>query len=99
VPPPAPARLAVPGPDWHSGGRKPVLAIWASPVRDDDGYRLLCAAGVPLFHSMTAGVRGARALLDHRRRTENYACPSAALPAADPARVEAGRAMLRTAGA
>jgi acetate---CoA ligase (ADP-forming) len=85
--------------DLHQRGRKPVLAIWASPVRDDDGYRLLCAAGVPLFHSMTAGVRGARALLDHRRRTENYACPSAAVPASDPARVKAGRAMLRTARA
>jgi len=81
--------------DLHQRGRKPVLVIWASPVRDDDGYRLLCAAGVPLFHSMTAGVRGARALLDHRRRTENHSSPAAALPVPDPARAEAARSLLR----
>ncbi|MCW2933518.1 MAG: CoA-binding domain protein [Actinomycetia bacterium] len=78
----------------HQQGRKPVLVIWASPVRDNDGYRLLCANGVPVFHSLTAGVRGAKALMGHRRFLAGYRSPFAALPTAGTERRSAVRATL-----
>jgi acetate---CoA ligase (ADP-forming) len=81
----------------HQKGRKPILVIWTSPVRDNDGYRMLCEHGVPLFHSLTAGVRGAKALLDYRRFTAGYKNPFTALPQADTERSAATRAALRAA--
>jgi acyl-CoA synthetase (NDP forming) len=85
--------------ELHEQGRKPILVIWASPVRDNDGYRMLCEHGVPLFHSLTAGVRGAKALLDHRRFTAGYQSPFGAgsLPVAPTERSTATRAALRSA--
>jgi acyl-CoA synthetase (NDP forming) len=83
--------------ELHQQGRKPILVIWTSPVRDNDGYRMLCEHGVPLFHSLTAGVRGAKALLDHRRFTAGYKSPFTALPRADTERSAATRAALRAA--
>jgi acyl-CoA synthetase (NDP forming) len=83
--------------ELHQQERKPILVIWASPVRDNDGYRLLCEHGVPLFHSLTAGVRGAKALLGHRRFTVGYQSPFTALPPADTGRSAAVRAALRAA--
>jgi acetate---CoA ligase (ADP-forming) len=83
--------------ELHQQGRKPILVIWTSPLRDNDGNRMLCAHGVPLFHSLTAGVRGARALLDHRRFTAGYKSPFTALPRVDTERSEATRAALRAA--
>jgi acetate---CoA ligase (ADP-forming) len=81
--------------ELHERGAKPVLVIWASPERDNDGYRLLCERGVPLFHSLTAGVRGVRALLEHRRFVEGYRSPFAMLPLADTERSAAARATVR----
>lgn len=83
--------------ELHQQGRKPILVIWTSPVRDNDGYRMLCEHGVPLFHSLTAGVRGAKTLLDHRRFTAGYKSPFTALPRADTERSAATRAALRAA--
>jgi len=84
----------------HQEGRKPVLVIWASPVRDNDGYRLLCEHGVPVFHSLTAAVKGAKALIAHRRFLAGYrspftALPGATRPAAVTGRAEVVRAALR----
>ena len=50
--------------DLHRQGRKPVITVWSSPLRDDPAYRALCQAGVPLFHSFGAAVRGIKALVD-----------------------------------
>jgi acetate---CoA ligase (ADP-forming) len=83
--------------ELHQQGRKPILVIWTSPVRDNDGYRMLCEHGIPLFHSLTAGVRGAKALLDHRRVTATYTSPFTALPRAGTERSAATRAALRAA--
>lgn len=83
--------------ELHQQQRKPILVIWASPVRDNDGYRRLCEHGVPLFHSLTAGVRGAKALLGHRRFTAGYQSPFSAWPPADSGRAAATRAALRAA--
>jgi acyl-CoA synthetase (NDP forming) len=49
--------------DLHRRGGKPVIAVWSSPLRDDPAYRALCEAGVPLFHSFGAAVRGIKALV------------------------------------
>ena len=81
----------------HEQGRKPVLVIWATPIRDNDGYRMLCEHGVPLFHSITAGVRGAKALLDYRRFGDAYRSPFGMLPTAETERSVAVRAALRHA--
>jgi acyl-CoA synthetase (NDP forming) len=59
----------------HARGAKPVIAIWSSPRRDDDGYRSLIEGGVPLFHSFTAATRGIRAWVDHSRFTADYQSP------------------------
>jgi acetate---CoA ligase (ADP-forming) len=83
--------------ELHQRGRKPILVIWTSPERDDDGYRLLCSHGIPLFHSLSAGVRGAKALLDHRRFAANYHSPFAALPLSETERSAAVRAAVRSA--
>jgi acetate---CoA ligase (ADP-forming) len=82
--------------ELHEQGRKPILVVWTSPERDNDGYRMLCAHGVPLFHSLSAAVRGAKALLDHRRFTEGYRSPFAALPVAETERSAAVRAAVRS---
>ncbi len=50
--------------ELHQKGSKPVIAVWSSPIRDDPAYRALCDAGVPLFHSFGAAVRGIKALVD-----------------------------------
>lgn len=50
--------------DLHRRGTKPIIAVWSSPLRDDPAYRALCEAGVPLFHSFTAAVKGIKALVD-----------------------------------
>jgi acetate---CoA ligase (ADP-forming) len=81
--------------ELHEQRRKPVLVVWASPERDNDGYRLLCERGVPLFHSLTAGVRGAKALLEHRRFVDGYRSPFGALVLAETGRGAAARAAVR----
>ncbi len=59
----------------HAGPKKPVLAVWSSPVREDSAYRSLCEAGVPLFHSFGACVRGAKALVEWSRFVSSYRSP------------------------
>jgi acetate---CoA ligase (ADP-forming) len=59
----------------HAGPKKPVLAVWSSPVREDSAYRSLCDAGVPLFHSFGACARGAKALVDWSRFARGYRSP------------------------
>jgi len=83
----------------HAAGRKPILVTWASPVRDDDGYRMLCEAGVPVFHSLTATVRGAKALIDHRRFRTAYRDPFGAVATAPTGRGSWAAAALRAADA
>jgi acetate---CoA ligase (ADP-forming) len=58
--------------------QEPILVVWASPLRDVEAYRTLCRHGVPIFHSLGAAVRGAQALLGHRRFVESYRSPFAA---------------------
>jgi acyl-CoA synthetase (NDP forming) len=73
--------------DLHRQGSKPVIAVWTSPLRDDPAYRSLCEAGVPLFHSYGAAVRGIRALVDFstfcaERRDLYSSMPTTRSPAA-----------------
>lgn len=58
-----------------AGQGKPVVAAWTSPIRDDDAYRALCAAGVPLFHSFGAAVRGLRELGRYSTFAREYRSP------------------------
>jgi acyl-CoA synthetase (NDP forming) len=58
----------------HEQQRKPILVTWSSPIRDDT-YRRLCDAGVPVFHSFGATVRGAQALLAHHELVTDYESP------------------------
>lgn len=81
----------------HQQGRKPILVIWATPTRDNEGYRMLCEHGVPLFHSITAGVRGTKALLDYRHFADAYQSPFCELPRDETERSTATRADLRSA--
>lgn len=57
-----------------AGVGKPVVAAWLSPVRDDS-YRALCAAGVPVFHSFNAAVRGLSELGRYSRFVREYRSP------------------------
>jgi acyl-CoA synthetase (NDP forming) len=76
------------------GEGKPVVAAWISPIRDDDSYRALCDAGVPLFHSFTTAVRGLKALVEFSAFSADYTSPFADVPThASPARAQA-RALL-----
>jgi acyl-CoA synthetase (NDP forming) len=75
----------------HEQGRKPILVVWASPLRDVPAHRKLCAHGVPLFHSFGSAVRAAGALLGHRRFVAGYRSPFDALPAPVGAVLPAGR--------
>ena len=83
--------------ELHEQGRKPILVVWASPERDNDGYRLLCERGVPLFHSLGSAVRGATALLWRRRFVERYESPFGLLARTPTASSESARPMLRSA--
>ncbi len=86
--------------ELHQQGRKRVIAIWSSPRRDDPAYDALCRAGVPLFHSFCAAVRGLRALVDFSALAGSYESPFDTIPkrlsrAAGPARkLLAGRGVL-----
>ncbi|CUU54809.1 Acyl-CoA synthetase (NDP forming) [Parafrankia irregularis] len=85
----------------QAGQGKPVVAAWTSPIRDDDAYRALCAAGVPLFHSFGAAVRGLGELGRFSRLVREYRSPFAleAESSAPRASVEAtarARALLAT---
>ena len=59
----------------HGRGEVPVVCAWTSPVRDDDAYRALCAAGVPIFHSFGAAIRGIAALVDHHEFVAAHRSP------------------------
>jgi acetate---CoA ligase (ADP-forming) len=83
--------------ELHEQGRKPILVVWASPVRDNDGYRLLCEHGVPLFHSLGSAVRGAKALLRRRRFVDEYESPFGLLARTPTAASRSARTALRAA--
>ena len=83
--------------ELHEQQRKPILVVWASPLRDNDGYRLLCEHGVPLFHSLGSAVRGAQALLWRRRFTRQYQSPFGMLAREPAAASRSARTMLRSA--
>jgi acyl-CoA synthetase (NDP forming) len=83
--------------ELHEQQRKPILVVWASPLRDNDGYRMLCEHGVPLFHSLGSAVRGAQALLWRRRFTQQYHSPFGMLAREPTAASRSARTMLRSA--
>ncbi|KPM54115.1 CoA-binding protein [Frankia sp. R43] len=85
----------------QAGQGKPVVAAWTSPIRDDDAYRALCAAGVPLFHSFGAAVRGLGELGRFSRLVREYRSPFTAEAEGSVPRASAGattraRALLAT---
>jgi acyl-CoA synthetase (NDP forming) len=55
--------------------------VWSSPLRDDSAYRALCAAGVPLFHSFGAAVRGIKALVTFSAFVSSLTDPFLEIPA------------------
>jgi acetate---CoA ligase (ADP-forming) len=82
--------------ELHEQQRKPILVVWVSPVRDNDGYRLLCEHGVPLFHSFGSAVRGVKALLWQRRFAEQYQSPFSLLARTPTPLSRSARTALRT---
>ncbi|MBX6390333.1 MAG: acetate--CoA ligase family protein [Frankia sp.] len=77
---------------FQAGEGKPVVAAWISPIRDD-AYRSLCEAGVPVFHSFTAAVRGLGELGRYSRFVRGYRSPfDASLPSLPPAAERASAA-------
>jgi acyl-CoA synthetase (NDP forming) len=67
--------------DLHRRGGKPVIAVWSSPLRDESAYRALCEAGVPLFHSFGAAVRGIKALVSFSSFVASLSDPFLEIPA------------------
>ncbi len=67
--------------DLHRRGGKPVIAVWSSPLRDDSAYQALCEAGVPLFHSFGAAVRGIKALVGFSAFVASLSDPFLEIPA------------------
>jgi len=67
--------------DLHRLGTKPVIAVWSSPLRDEPAYRALCEAGVPLFHSFGAAVRGIKALVSFSAFVGSLSDPFLEIPA------------------
>lgn len=63
--------------DLHASGRKPVAAIWASPLVDDDAYRTLLAGRVPLFRSFRGCARALRAYFAWHACADAYVSPFA----------------------
>jgi acyl-CoA synthetase (NDP forming) len=82
----------------HEAGGKPVVVAWTSPLRDDDSYRALCTAGVPLFHSLTAAVKGMKALAEWSSFTRHRIGPFDVVPTQPSPAAEAGRAVLACGG-
>jgi acyl-CoA synthetase (NDP forming) len=61
--------------ELHRIQPKPVITCWTSPIHDDPAYRSLCEAGVPLFHSFGAAVRGLAELGRYGTFTRSYRSP------------------------
>ncbi|MBL7518054.1 acetate--CoA ligase family protein, partial [Frankia sp. CNm7] len=57
-----------------AGEGKPVVAAWISPIRDE-AYKSLCDAGVPVFHSFGAAVRGLSELGRYSTFVRDYRSP------------------------
>ncbi|MHB8511800.1 MAG: acetate--CoA ligase family protein [Actinomycetota bacterium] len=51
--------------DAYRSASKGIVAIWGSPVTDEDGFRSLVAGQVPMFRSFRACVAGLRRYLDY----------------------------------
>jgi acyl-CoA synthetase (NDP forming) len=56
----------------YKAARKPVVAIWGSPVTDEEGYRILVDGQVPMFRSFRAAVTGLRRWLDYWAWQERF---------------------------
>jgi acyl-CoA synthetase (NDP forming) len=82
----------------HKEGGKPVVAAWTSPLRDNDAYRALCEAGVPLFHSLTGAVKGLSALGRWSTFTRDYRSPFDDAPIAASSARPVAQALLRGGG-
>jgi acyl-CoA synthetase (NDP forming) len=80
--------------ELHGKGTKPVIAVWSSPIRDDPAYLALCDAGVPLFHSFGAAVRGIKALVDFSTFVARAEDPFVEVPVAPSAGTEAAAALV-----
>ena len=61
---------------WKSG-KKPIVAIWGSPVLDDPAYRTLVEGRLPLFRSFRNAVNAVKAYLDYNRFADVYESPFA----------------------
>lgn len=59
----------------HESGRKPVVAVWASPLTDDEAFRILVAGRVPLFRSFRGCARALRARFTYDAFADRYASP------------------------
>jgi acyl-CoA synthetase (NDP forming) len=68
----------------HASGRKPVAAVWASPLTDDEAFRTLVEGRVPLFRSFRGCARALRAFAAYQRFAACYTSPLAAPVAAAP---------------
>ncbi len=79
--------------DLHREGRKPIVVAWLSPLHDD-AYQSLCAAGVPLFHSFGAAIKGMKALADFSAFVRDYKSPFAPVPEAASDAAASARALL-----
>ncbi|MEB4209750.1 acetate--CoA ligase family protein [Mycobacterium sp. 94-17] len=81
----------------HATSTKPIVVVWMSPIRDNDGYRTLCAHGIPLFHSLTAAVLGVKSLLNHRTFVTSFESTQWMLSAPPLQFADRGRRMLAAA--
>lgn len=64
--------------ELHASGAKPVAAVWASPLTDDDAFRTLVAGRVPLFRSFRGCARALRSYFAWHAFADRYASPFAA---------------------
>ncbi|MCU1459133.1 MAG: CoA-binding domain protein [Actinomycetia bacterium] len=79
--------------ELHREGRKPIVVAWLSPLHDD-AYRALCEAGVPLFHSFGAAIKGMKALAEFSAFVRNYESPFAVDAEPESAAAAPARALL-----
>ncbi|MGH2829984.1 MAG: acetate--CoA ligase family protein [Actinomycetota bacterium] len=67
--------------DAYKSASKAIIAIWGSPVTDEEGFRTLVAGQVPMFRSFRACVAGLRRFIDYWRWQPAFEPRVAAAPA------------------
>jgi acyl-CoA synthetase (NDP forming) len=82
--------------ELHRSGGKPVIVAWTSAARDCGAYRDVCAAGVPLFHSFGAAVRGMAELSRWTAFRAAYRTPAVELPESRAEVADQARRLLAT---